>query len=1094
MGGMRLVWRSVFYYLGSHTLTGVGVMIAGMVLTGALLVGDSVRGTLHARALGRIGRADSVLFTQDRLFEDDWVLRLERLLPEYELAHAWMLAGRARGPSSGAGSVQIIGCDERLGALAIEGWSQAPDASGACPLPGEAFVSDVLAEALGASVGEDLVLRVAAPTALSRDLALTPSSESSVGLRVRISRILTGQQWSSLALHDAPTPARNAFVNLGWLQEALDEPGKANLMFVAGHGDADHVRTLRDSNAQLRESWDWPDAQIQVEYLPDDWVELKTSRVFIDSVIEDAARRDPQPSLGILTYFVNSITGPLRSCPYSTVTAIGALSGSLQELEPFGFHLRPEGGPRLAVSRWLQENQALIPGDEVTLSYFKPVPGGGLQESTSSIRVGETIEYEGLAADPSLMPAFPGLEGQAHCRDWDPGIPIDLDRLRKTDERYWEERGGTPKAFMSLERGQELWSTPYGSLTAIRARGGEHGFAARLRESVDPARLGLQFRDLRGAALQAVETPTDFGGLFIGLSLFLLAAALGLVGLLAVFGVERRAREIGLLLALGFAPARIRRSMMLEVGLVAFDSAVLGALLGFAYQRGLLHMLSGPWSGAVAGQSLEDHGRWTTVALGAILTYLCTLGVAWLASRALLRLKPRSLLTCENGAVPQTTPSGAPWVRFFGYSGVLLAIGIVALGTRSSGSFFGAGASLLVGGLACTRSRLGWRGGKCATSISALGWGGATRRPGRSMAVVGLLAVGSFLVLSLMAHVRGAPLGDTQRESGTGGFTHFGQSALPLFHDPTSEEGRDVYGLQPEQVEGLAWVPLRMSSGDEVSCLNLGAPGQPRLVGVRGESLAQRGAFVIHESLASDANASSAWGLLEEWQPGEPLPAIGDAASIQWSLQSGLGEIISLTDERGRDLQVQIVATVEDSILQGFLMVPDQALLEHFPSASGQRAWLIEAELGNGQANLENLESVFALEGFEVEASAARLARFRRVQDTYLSVFQVLGGLGLLLGTAGLALVLLRNAHERRDEWRVLRALGFAHSNVRSMLLVEHGGLAGVGLSLGALAAAVALWPSGIDASMAGQALSWLCVLALNALIWVIAGARLAVK
>lgn len=47
------------------------------------------------------------------------------------------------------------------------------------------------------------------------------------------------------------------------------------------------------------------------------------------------------------------------------------------------------------------------------------------------------------------------------------------------------------------------------------------------------------------------------------------------------------------------------------------------------------------------------------------------------------------------------------------------------------------------------------------------------------------------------------------------------------------------------------------------------------------------------------------------------------------------------------------------------------------------------------------------------------------MQNTYLSTFLVLGGLGVLLGTLGLGAVLLRGVVERRGELALLRELGF---------------------------------------------------------------------
>ena len=54
--------------------------------------------------------------------------------------------------------------------------------------------------------------------------------------------------------------------------------------------------------------------------------------------------------------------------------------------------------------------------------------------------------------------------------------------------------------------------------------------------------------------------------------------------------------------------------------------------------------------------------------------------------------------------------------------------------------------------------------------------------------------------------------------------------------------------------------------------------------------------------------------------------------------------------------------------------------------------------------------------GLELTPATKRLAAFNAVQNTYLSTFQILGGLGLVLGSVGLGLVVMRNVFERRGE------------------------------------------------------------------------------
>jgi ABC-type antimicrobial peptide transport system permease subunit len=108
----------------------------------------------------------------------------------------------------------------------------------------------------------------------------------------------------------------------------------------------------------------------------------------------------------------------------------------------------------------------------------------------------------------------------------------------------------------------------------------------------------------------------------------------------------------------------------------------------------------------------------------------------------------------------------------------------------------------------------------------------------------------------------------------------------------------------------------------------------------------------------------------------------------------------------------------------------------------------------------EALESRLSDYGFDVEEAAARLAAFHRVENTYITTFQTLGLLGLLLGTLGLATVLLRNALEQRRELALLRAVGFADGHIRRMVLAENALLLALGLGTGIAAALVAVLPA----------------------------------
>ena len=203
------------------------------------------------------------------------------------------------------------------------------------------------------------------------------------------------------------------------------------------------------------------------------------------------------------------------------------------------------------------------------------------------------------------------------------------------------------------------------------------------------------------------------------------------------------------------------------------------------------------------------------------------------------------------------------------------------------------------------------------------------------------------------------------------------------------------------------------------------------------------------------------WLLLERDLGPGVVPAIGDAASVTWALHKSVGDDLDYRDEQGRPFRVRIVGTVQNSILQGNLLVAEQHLQSRFPSASGHRMLLVEAEASRVAGIESSLNRALADLGLEMTDTGARLAAFHAVQNTYLMIFQVLGGLGLLLGSIGVGLVVLRNVLERRGELAVLGAVGFKRSTVRSMLLVEHGVLLALGVGCGVLAALLAVLPAG---------------------------------
>ena len=1108
MNRRTLVLRGLRHFRRTHAGVVAGAIVATATLVGALVVGDSVRFSLARRAQARIGRVDSVLASNDRFFRSALADELARELADAgaEIAPGIRIRGVAASSDGGrrVHDVQVLGVDKRFFALS-------PGAPGGSalevPPDGEVYVNAELARLLALEVGGELVVRVEQPSALPRDMALAPD-DVSVALRVRVARVLGNDEFGAFTLEAGTRPPATVVLSLDGLQGELDMVGRANLL-LASHADEAAIEEA------LRVTWTLADAELDVRDAREGARELVTSRIFFDAPIVTALERVDDIALdGVFTYFVNEIRLGDRATPYSMVAALGAVGRELPVLgaerdRSWRSIVTPATGDGdIVLNRWIADDLGAAFGDTVRLSYYVVDASRKLVERSHGFRVGGIVPLAGPAADPTLMPDFPGLADSENCRDWEPGTPIDLDRIRDVDEEYWDDHHGTPKAFVTLDAGRELWSSRFGELTAVRFDADdEDAVRALLRGGLAPRELGLFFRDVRAGA--SGDSPTDFGGLFVGLSFFLIVAALLLATQLFLFGVEQRSREIGLLAAIGFRPADIRRLFLIEGLVLAAIGTSAGAFLGLGYTRAVLWGLSTVWRDAVSSTVLVFHASPVTVVLGALLSLAMTGATVWFTLRRKLAVPSYRLLAGDASSIDalDTAPTGirsSKRARLIVAVGIAGALALVALvdpssGPSAAGAFFGAGALFLTSAIILCRiglQRLGAPGkkwGRAVRSIRALGVLGSTRRLGRSVATVALMAIGAFLVVAVGVNRQAATSDVTSRASGTGGFALFGRSSLPLVHDLKTESGRDAFGLDEDDLEGVELVPLRLRAGDDASCLNLARASNPVLLGVDSNALAERGAFTF----ASTSTPGRGWELLDDDLDDGAIPAIGDAISLQWQLHKSVGDTIDYTDERGRSFSVRIVGAIADSILQGNLLIAERRFEELFPTDGGYRRFLLDvppARTGDVEVVLSRALSDI---GLSLERTGARLDTFHAVQNTYLAIFEALGALGLLLGSVGLGMVVLRNTLERRSELALVSAIGFSRRVIRRWVFSEYGFLLALGLGAGALSALVAILPAmrgpGSELSLTNLARLF-AIVAANGVLWIALASRVATR
>jgi hypothetical protein len=359
-----------------------------------------------------------------------------------------------------------------------------------------------------------------------------------------------------------------------------------------------------------------------------------------------------------------------------------------------------------------------------------------------------------------------------------------------------------------------------------------------------------------------------------------------------------------------------------------------------------------------------------------------------------------------------------------------------------------------------------------------LGIRNAAHRPARSVLSAAVVAAATFILISVDAFRRDTAHAPTEPDTGTGGYALLVETLLPIAHDPNSDEGRALLGATAAAPASIA--AFRVRPGDDASCLNLYAPQQPKLAAV-GREFVREGRFAFRTTL-DGAERGNPWVLLERELPDGAIPVIADANSMQYVLHRAVGDDMDIPYGAGT-LRLRFVAALADSILQSEILMSEANFQRLFPDEQGYRMLLVEPQAVSAGLDVQAIEERLADFGADAVPTAERLAEFHRVENTYLSTFQTLGGLGLLVGTVGLAAVLLRNILERRREIALLGAVGYSRSRLLAMIVSESAFLLICGLAIGVGCALVAILPAVLDRGgrLPTGAGSWLLLFAVFA-------------
>lgn len=1069
----KFSWNSLKHFWQIHVIVALCTAVATGVLAGALIVGDSVRGSLLNLTTERLGTIQHALLG-DHFFQPD-LLNRENKVPTI-LRNGTVVVPQTQARAS---KVNILGVTDNFFTF----WeTDAPNLNKPEGQPFNAIViNEALQNELNVQVGDTLLVNMSQAADIHPEFLLgeRDAAKALQSRRMVISDIIPTENFGRFSLQANQSLPFNAFISLPILQSVLGQDNKVNVVFTA------------DTNALSADDLTLTLSALDLNIKADEnHLDIQSDQYLLKPILSETtltvASENRIPTLPTLTYLANTITANDKTIPYSTIVALPTAADGFAELlsryttdaqrltyqEAQKQRLRVDEnvtdapvhrGGEIFLNTWAAADLGVKIGDKITITYYSVTAEEAYVTEIGLFRLKGVLPIEGIAADRDMIPEFPGIHDTADMSEWESPFPIDYTIVRAEDEAYWDEYRATPKAFIPLEVGKRLWKNRFGDLTTIRLgtmpdsdiQATRTLFETEFLKRIQPEQVGFQFLSPQADGLQASKGATDFGMLFGSLSGFIIIAVAVLIAMLFRVGVEQRSREIGLLQAVGYPLAQIRRRFLYEGATVAGIGSLLGCLFAVGYAQLMIFGLQTWWLPAIGTPFMQLHVNLLNLITGILIALAVVMVSIRFIVQELGQIPTTALLAGETDFAevtrkPKKAKSRTLWSITKNVAAAIIAVlfAVFVIFDEWLSDTFGIWIEepmidfimftlsiIAVGWTAFDRWLKSQRIPKRLNRMR-LALKNAARQPGRSLTCVQTLSLACCIIVAV-----GANRHDASPESE---YAFVAEAALPLHHSLNTSDGRFELGFSEKDSELLnasEIFPFRVLPGEDVSCLNLYQPQKPQILGAPDTMIAQ-----------------FPWTQL--WVGGQAedgkVNAIGDENSLRWILHHNPEDDFIVQDEFGKPVRLKLV-TASDSLFQSQLIISESNFTKFFPSQSGYQFFLIKTPPDLQAETAQILEKTLADYGFDLTSASERLASYRAVENTYISTFQSLGGLGVLLGTFGLALVLFRNIIERRGELATLRAFGFRRQLLSRMLFLESCFLLAVGMLIGIVAGLVAI-------------------------------------
>lgn len=1075
----------------------IGGIVGTAAITGALVTGDSLERMVlddSIASLGEIDVAVSSHFMFDKSLYDS--ISTESSVRENMDASApvILLPCSANTPSGTTeGSVRIFGIDTlffEMGSF-YRGGERIPNLH-----PGTCAVNSHLADNLGIEAGDKITVRLEFPR--RNDALYLTSGNSSLNFELAVSDIYETRGLGATNLESRSTRIGNIFVSREFLQDELDSPGMINLMlFSAPGGKYEGMRRADSLKNSIQKVLDdrigYGEAGFVVR-AEDEHVTLSHHDVLFDEEIVSKSGIYPHSS-ALLTYFVNSISSDHDVLSYSTITGIDIRNDrNFGEFLSSGvpIELKSIGKDEIVITNWTAEHLGVSEGDRIKLDYTIFDDSYRRKDSSITLTVAAMVGIEGKAADGRLMPDLPGISESVTCSAWEPPFEIDMSTVRDIDEDYWRLYEGIPKGYIDLGLARELFGNHQGDSTHLKLAAVEGGSVPQIKELLNDSfatgDAGMNVVAVKEEHIRSGDAMWVFTGMFLTFGgMVVLGGALLLMNMFLGLAACRK-KEIGILRSLGESRSGIVMAYYAESAVYTIIIVVLGIAAGSGVGGGIIHALNSVWAASVESNSIPFHFELDTLAVSfAAGIAICVLSVM---APILILSKKKAVDTLRDAGGSEISGDArasrkwmlivlfvislfsitALWLdpgaslratlfiiissAFIFMAGILLgdftgrprlSLNIAALcviaqiivlsfisdnvDDRARVSFFiVSGLALLLSSL--TLLWLNYRplmgSGRMFGYMGRMALSGVRRRGRRTLFMMASISLAVFMLVALSAGEAHERRGlEDDMGSLTGGYDIRASSTVPFTGD--------ISRYDPDRIGYTSVLTIRSVGSAGGSCSNMNAGFPPRIIGVP-EAFRENCTVTFRDS-RHEGSDGEIWRSLADPSP-DRIPIAVDYNTLVWVYSGSLGDIFSVRGDSGEELELEVVAVMDNSIYAGMFIMSAENILKIYPQTAKLTFFLFETA-GDPVDAAQNIERVFSEYGMDAAPTETLAKENLEYELSYIGIFRIFLLLGIVTGTAGVAVMVYRSARERKREIGILRSLGAGKGGILAAFLLE---------------------------------------------------------